>query len=68
MNGFMTCKEASEKWGISERQVQAHCKNGRIPGVQQIGRIWVISNDTLKPKYKFVCESVESNDYSKNKK
>ena len=30
MVGYMTCKEASKKWGISERQVQAYCKNGKI--------------------------------------
>ena len=29
MDGFMTTKQAAEKWGISVRQVQNHCKNGR---------------------------------------
>ena len=36
MNGYMTCKEASKKWGVSERQVQAYCKNGTIPQVSRI--------------------------------
>lgn len=26
MNGYMTTKEAAEKWGITQRQVQNHCK------------------------------------------
>ena len=26
MEGFMTTKEAAEKWNISVRQVQNHCK------------------------------------------
>lgn len=58
MNGYMTCKEASIKWGISERQVQAHCKNGRIPGVSRIGRNWIIPENTQKPVYKFVCDPI----------
>ena len=37
MEGYMTTKDASEKWGITVRQVQNHCKNGRIEGVQRIG-------------------------------
>lgn len=57
MDGYMTCKEASEKWGISERQVQAHCKNGRIPRVSRVGRSWIIPENTPKPVYRFVCES-----------
>ena len=32
MNGYMTTKEAAEKWNITVRQVQNHCKNGRITG------------------------------------
>ena len=28
MDGFMTTKEAANKWNISVRQVQNHCKNG----------------------------------------
>ena len=37
MDGFMTTKEAAEKWNISVRQVQNHCKNGRIKGVLRVG-------------------------------
>ena len=29
---YMSCPEAAEKWGISERRVQLLCKQYRIPG------------------------------------
>ena len=42
MNGYMTTKEAAEKWKISIRQVQNHCRNGRIPGLQRVGTNYLI--------------------------
>ena len=44
MNGYMTTKEAAEKWNITVRQVQNHCKNGRITGVLKIGTNCFIPN------------------------
>jgi hypothetical protein len=32
MAKFMTTKEASEKWDITERRINVLCKEGRIPG------------------------------------
>ncbi len=58
MNGYMTTKEAAEKWNITVRQVQNHCKNGRITGVLKIGTNWLIPEETQRPKYTFVCESI----------
>ena len=57
MNGFMTTKEAAEKWDISIRQVQNHCRNGRINGVQRIGSIYLIPEDAKKPKYTYIYET-----------
>lgn len=28
---FMTVKQASEKWGISDRRIRALCAEGKIP-------------------------------------
>lgn len=56
MNGFMTTKEAAERWNITVRQVQNHCKNGRITGVVKIGTNWLIPEGTQRPKYTFLCE------------
>ena len=59
MNGFMTTKEAAEKWNITIRQVQNHCKNGRIKGVIKAGTNWLIPEGTQRPIYTFICESLE---------
>ncbi len=46
---FMTVKEASEKWGISDRRIRALCVQGKILGaVQEEGR-WKIPTDAVKP-------------------
>ena len=35
---YITAKEAAIKWGISERRVQLLCEQGRIIGVQRLGK------------------------------
>ncbi len=39
MKGFITTKEAAERWGITIRQVQNLCKKGHIAGVERAGTI-----------------------------
>ena len=46
---FMTVKQASEKWGISDRRVRILCAEGKIPGAYQEGRAWNIPIDAIKP-------------------
>ena len=41
--------QASEKWGITERQVQSLCKQGKIDGVIKWNRSWLIPKDTPRP-------------------
>ena len=53
MNGYMTTKEASEKWGITQRQVQVHCKKKRIPGVVMHGTSYMIPENATRPVYGF---------------
>ena len=60
MNGYMTTKEAAEKWKISIRQVQNHCRNGRIPGLQRVGTNYLIPENASKPKYTYVCEMIDN--------
>ena len=45
----MTTKEASERWGISERRVRVLCSEGKIAGAVQEGRGWNIPIDSQKP-------------------
>lgn len=46
---YMTVKQASERWGISDRRVRVLCSEGRIPGAYQEGRGWKIPADAEKP-------------------
>jgi Fic family protein len=45
----MTVKEASVKWGISERRVRILCAEGKISGAYQQGRSWKIPSNAAKP-------------------
>ena len=47
--GYISVKEASEKWGITERQVQILCKENRIVGATRLSRIWIIPENAEKP-------------------
>ena len=49
MNGYISVKEAAERWDISERQVQKLCVTDRIPGVTRFSNTWAIPEDTPKP-------------------
>ena len=64
MNGYMTTKEASKKWNVTVRQVQIHCKNGRIDGVVKVGTNWLIPEGTSKPQYAFICKMEGNSDGS----
>lgn len=46
---YMTVKQASEKWGISDRRIRVFCAEGKISGAFQEGRGWKIPADTAKP-------------------
>lgn len=46
---YMTLREASEKWGISPRQINYYCSEGRIPGAEKMGRVWLIPKKAAKP-------------------
>lgn len=46
---YMTLKEASEKWGVSSRQINYYCTDGRIPGAVKMAGVWLIPKDAKKP-------------------
>ena len=50
MNGYMTIKDASEKWNIGLRRINTLCNEGRIDGASKVGNVWVIPEDAKKPK------------------
>lgn len=47
---YISVREASAKWAISERRVQKLCEGGRIDGVLRFGRSWMIPKDAEKPR------------------
>ena len=47
--GYLTAKQFSEKWGISERRIIKLCKEERINGAIKNGMVWEIPEETLKP-------------------
>lgn len=46
---FLTVKQASEKWGISDRRIRVLCSEGKISGAYREGRRWKIPLDAKKP-------------------
>lgn len=50
MEGYMTLKEAAEKWGIGDRRINTLCLEGRINGASKVGNVWVIPDDAPKPE------------------
>lgn len=49
MKDYLTLKEASEKWGISDRRINTLCLEGRIDGATRAGSVWLIPDGTEKP-------------------
>lgn len=47
--GFISVKEAGEKWGITERVVRQYCADGRVPGAFITGKTWNIPDNAEKP-------------------
>ena len=46
---YISVKEASEKWGITERVVRQYCADGRIPGAFITGKTWNFPDTAEKP-------------------
>ena len=49
IKGYISIREASRRWGISERRVNQYISQGRIPGAERFGRSWAIPEDAKKP-------------------
>lgn len=50
IEGYMSIKEAADKWGISPRRVQVLCSTGRIEGAGKLGREWGIPVEAERPE------------------
>ena len=49
MIGYISVKEAAERWDVTERQVQRMCVADMIPGVIRFSNTWAIPEDAVKP-------------------
>ncbi len=50
MKGYLSIREISYKWGVSERRVNQYVTQERIPGVERFGKSWAIPEDAKKPE------------------
>ena len=39
---YMSCRDAAERWNISQRRVSVLCSENRIPNVAMLGNMWII--------------------------
>ena len=39
---YLTATEISKKWNISTRRIGVLCTEGRIPGAEKKGKMWLI--------------------------
>lgn len=46
---YIKVSEAAARWGISPRRVRVLCAEGKIPGVVQKGKLYMIPIDAVKP-------------------
>jgi fido (protein-threonine AMPylation protein) len=47
---YISPKEAAARWKINERSVRRYCERGLISGAAQVDGLWIIPDDTPKPK------------------
>ena len=50
MSSYITIKEAAAIWNCSERTVQILCKKGSVPGAYKASGIWLLPENSIKPK------------------
>ena len=60
---YLSLKEMSEKWGISDRRINTLCLEKRIPGAFLVGNSWAIPADADKPR----DARIKSGKYMKDK-
>ena len=47
---YISVKEASKRWNVSERTVRNYCANNKIDGAYITGKTWNIPENATKPK------------------
>ena len=47
IKGYISIREASYRWGVSERRVNQYCAEGRISGAARFGRSWALPENAV---------------------
>ena len=47
---YLTTAEMAKKLNVSQRRVSLYCKDGRIPGAEFKGNMWLIPEEAVKPE------------------
>ena len=48
---YVSVKEIAARWNITERSVRRYCERGQIRGAASVDGVWIIPDDTPKPKH-----------------
>lgn len=46
---YISAKDASKLWGITQRRVAILCSEGRVEGAEMLGNMWLIPKSAKKP-------------------
>lgn len=46
---YISIKDASASWNLSERRIRVLCNEGRIPGAKKDRKSWLIPENANKP-------------------
>ena len=50
MSEYMSVKETAAKWGVSGQRVRLLCLQGRVGGIERLGKAYMIPKDAVKPQ------------------
>jgi excisionase family DNA binding protein len=67
LDGYMTVKEAAEKWNLNVRTVQMMCADGRLENAAKFGESWAIPCDAQLPADKRIKSGKYKNWRKKSK-
>ena len=46
---WLTPLQLAEKWGITKRQAQILCSQGKVAGAIKVSEVWLIPKDAPRP-------------------
>ena len=60
---YISVKETSKKFHLSERRIQKLCETNRIEGCKMVSGIWLIPASATKPSDERMTNSPKDSDY-----